>query len=107
MLRCASYPIIHQNLQKFSLICKTQSQSTKYLRFWIPSDLVRSLVRDVRLIQSWSLLGVVKSCQSSMDIREEYRFLARESLHEDVVFSIPCAVETTIDASAVLCVVST
>jgi hypothetical protein len=42
-----------------------------------------------------------------MDIREEYRFLTRESLHEDVVSTIACAVETTIHASAVLCGVST
>jgi hypothetical protein len=42
-----------------------------------------------------------------MDIREEYRFLARESLHEDVVSTIACAVETTYDAFAVLCGVST
>ena len=53
-------------------------ESKKYLRFWIPSDLVHSLVRDVHFIQAWSLLGVVKNCQTSMDIREEYRFLARE-----------------------------
>ena len=44
MLRCASYPIVHQNLQRFLLICKTQSQSTKHLRFWIPSDLVRQRI---------------------------------------------------------------
>ena len=43
-----------------------------------------------------------------MDMREEHRFLARESSsHEDVVSTIPCTVETTIDASAVLCGVST
>jgi hypothetical protein len=42
-----------------------------------------------------------------MDIMEEYHFLARESLHEDVVSTIGCAVETTIDAFTVLCGVST
>jgi hypothetical protein len=30
-----------------------------------------------------------------MGIREEYRFLARESSHEDVVSTIACAVETS------------
>jgi hypothetical protein len=64
-------------------------------------------VIDVRFIQSWSLLGVVENCPSSIDIGEEYRFLARESSHEDVVSTIACAIETTIDASAVLCGVST
>jgi hypothetical protein len=39
--------------------------------------------------------------------REEYRFLARESLHEDVISTIAYAEETTINASAVLCGVST
>jgi hypothetical protein len=60
-------------------------------------------VRDVRFIQSWSLLGVVENCQSSVNIREEYCFLARESSDEDVVSTVACAVETTINACAVMC----
>jgi hypothetical protein len=86
---------------------KNQSQTTKYLRFWIPSDLVCCSVRDVRFIESCSLLGIVKTCQSSIDIREAYHFLATESSDEDVVSTIACAVETTIDVSALLCGVST
>jgi hypothetical protein len=65
------------------------------------------MVRDVRFIQSWSLRGVAKKWQSSTDIREEYSFLARESLHEDVVSTIAHTVETMIDAFAVLYGVST
>jgi hypothetical protein len=38
--------------------------------------------------------------------REEYRFLARESSDEDVLSTVACAVETMIDAFAVMCGVS-
>ena len=36
-------------------------------------------------------------------IEHERGFLARESSDEDVVSTVACAVETTIDDSAVLC----
>ena len=39
-------------------------------------------------------------------IKHERGFLARESSDEDVVSTVACAVETTIDASAVFCVVT-
>jgi hypothetical protein len=63
-----SHPIVNQNLQRFLLKCKIQSQSSKVsARLWIPSDLVptstedRSSARNVRFIQSRSPLGVI--CQ--------------------------------------------
>jgi hypothetical protein len=75
----------------------------------IPSGCASFQERHVHLIQSCtSLLGVMcQNCQSSINIREEFCFLARESSDEYVVSTIACAVETTIDACAVLCGVST
>ena len=99
-------PLSTKIFRGFCCIAKNQSQSIKYLRFWIPSDLVFTLARDV--IQSCRLVGRVdKNCQSSINIREAYCFLARESSDEDVVYTIACAVETTIDASPVLSGAST
>lgn len=68
--RCIQNPVVHKNFlsnvqmrlivfhrqpkslpksfRRLLLKCENPSQYTKYLRFWIPSDLIPSLVRDVR-----------------------------------------------------------
>jgi hypothetical protein len=62
----------------------------------------------MHFIQSCSLLGVIyQKVQSSINIRGDYHLLARESSDENVVSTVACAVEMTIDACTMLCGVST
>jgi hypothetical protein len=92
------------------LIHKTQRRLTKISRFCIPLDLhgsptvtttmtllCNSLGRDACLIAALTEATVTAG------IRQERGFLATESSDEDVVSTVGCNVETTIDAYVVSC----
>ena len=109
--------ISHFQQESSEVFVNLQNQSRSSNNFWVLDSFwnspnrYRSTVvrRDMCVLFSLAaFLGwYVKNCQSSINIREEYCFLARESSDEDFVSTVACAVETTINASAVLCGVST